>query len=175
MAALENLASRLNDDDLLRLYNEWDVIENNADAVIDGTLYEKLVNMYCDTLEHGVGLNSGSAILAAENICKNHLLKETARRWADILQSGDERTLVVFDFDTGDTECRYYPVTVIVYGRHDDIDSLEDSMASYIDSEGPEDASIEDAVRDVMNASGLRWELVECNVPYCAAMRVIHI
>lgn len=88
---------------------------------------------------------------------------------------GDERILVIFDFDTGDADCKYYTIPAVVYGGKDDIASLEDGITSYFDSPASEDASFEDAVHDVLTASGLRWEYVGYMVPCCRDLRIIHI
>ena len=83
--------------------------------------------------------------------------------------------LLIFSFVTGDESCKFYDVPVIVYGDNKDIDSIEDSFASYLDSDASEDSSYEEAVADVMDASGLKWEMAYGKIPSCDFWRIMRL
>lgn len=76
------------------------------------------------------------------------------------------RTILEFAFETGDTTCRYWQEWVIV--ESDDrvkYEELEDSIASYMDSQISDDKEYAEMVEDIMNESGYKWEFVGKRIP----------
>lgn len=66
--------------------------------------------------------------------------------------------LCIFLFETGDASCHYWDNPTIVYcNSTGDLNSIEDSFASYLDSKSREDKEYDEMVEDILNASGLRW------------------
>lgn len=83
------------------------------------------------------------------------------------------KTLLNIFFETGDHECPYYTISVVVDGDFD-FDELENAFKSYFDSDlYDEDEDFEDSVETVMNYNqaigigGTNWFFVEGKIPAC--------
>lgn len=66
--------------------------------------------------------------------------------------------LIIFCFETGDASVPYWQELVLVNHNQMDYNTLEDSIASYMDSDASDDKEYEDMAIDVMNASGWQWK-----------------
>ena len=81
------------------------------------------------------------------------------------------RTILQFNFETGDASCKYYQVYIIVESQNtpltqDVLYTLEDSIMSYLDSTAADDdPEYEDTVKDIMRESGLAWSFVATVIP----------
>ena len=86
------------------------------------------------------------------------------------------KILIVLNFETGDSICRYWQELVVADCEFGDIDTIEDAMSSYIDNpDFDDDAEYDEVVRNVMNASGFDWFYVSGKVPECDCMRTIYV
>lgn len=65
--------------------------------------------------------------------------------------------LIIFLFETGDSSCPYWQELALVDHEQMSYVTLEDSIASYMESEESEDKDHEDMVADILNESGWPW------------------
>ena len=66
-------------------------------------------------------------------------------------------TLIIFQFETGDSSVRYYDVPIIAKNcSMDKCKEIEDSIASFVEKMD-EDLDYEDMVETVMNESGVEY------------------
>ena len=73
-----------------------------------------------------------------------------------------KRTILQFNFETGDVSCRYYQVYAVVESQNTPLtqgvfDTLDDSLMSYFDNARTDDVEYEDIVEDILRESGLTW------------------
>jgi hypothetical protein len=75
--------------------------------------------------------------------------------------------ILQFNFEIGDTSCKYYQVYVVVAcSDYPDFETIEDSISSYFESTiSDTDLDYEDYVEDIMRESGLTWEFVGEIIP----------
>ena len=76
-------------------------------------------------------------------------------------------TILQFNFETGDTSCRYYQVYAVVnHPESFDFVELEDSISSYFESSASDDnLEYKEYVTDILQESGLTWEFVGETIP----------
>ena len=85
-------------------------------------------------------------------------------------------TILIFAFETGDTDCKYWQEFVIVNSNEViDYDLLEDSISSYMESNYDEDNEYSDNVKEIMDASGLSWSFVGDIIPESKAIHTFWI
>lgn len=75
-------------------------------------------------------------------------------------------TFLILNFETGDSDCPYWTVYVTVDGRFDGC-MLEDAFMSYFEQDDSNDASFEDATKDVLDSMGWEWAFIDTKVPAC--------
>ena len=84
-------------------------------------------------------------------------------------------TLLIIQFETGDSSVRYYEVPIVVKEcSWAKCNEIEDSFASFVESED-DDLEYEDVVEKVMEASGLKYEFSQGDIPACKLVRTIQI
>lgn len=86
------------------------------------------------------------------------------------------KILIVFNFETGDSTCRYWQELAVADCEFGDVDIIEDAMSRYIDNpDFDDDVQYDEVVRNVMNTSGFDWLYVSGKIPECDCMRTIYI
>lgn len=85
------------------------------------------------------------------------------------------RILTIFIFETGDSSCPYWDEVFVVHGTEDDVKSLEDSFAAYLESAKSDDKNYDEMAADVLAASGLTYERVQEKIPACDRMWILRI
>lgn len=81
-------------------------------------------------------------------------------------------TILQFIFETGDTDCPYYQIFVIVMSNGAvDYVAIEDS----IERLDCNDLEFNDIVEDVMKESGLSWSFVSDTIPESRAIHTFWI
>jgi len=81
-----------------------------------------------------------------------------------------KRTILQFNFETGDASCKYYQVYAIVESQNtplaqEALDTLEDSIMSYFENARTDDVEYEDTVEDIMRESSLSWTFAGAIIP----------
>lgn len=84
------------------------------------------------------------------------------------------KILVVFNFETGDRDCRYWQETRVVQCDKEQLIEIEDCFSSYLDSELSEDKEYEDMVDEVLSSTNLQWSN-PINIPECDYMHTFWI
>lgn len=87
------------------------------------------------------------------------------------------KTLLIFIFQTvDDVSAPTWEVAVAVDAGKRDCDSIEDSIASYVESIGlGSQTECKKAVEEVMNTSGFQWAFVDRDITGCSTLRTIII
>lgn len=85
------------------------------------------------------------------------------------------KALLVFSFIADKDSRRFYDVPVVVRCNKKDVDGLIDSFSSYLESNASDNSSYKEMVCDVMDASGLKWEIVHGAIPACDFLCSVHI
>lgn len=85
------------------------------------------------------------------------------------------KTLLIINFETGDASVPYYDVPVVINAKNFDYKTFEDSFASYLDSNMPDDKDYEDMVEEVLNESGYEWSFVSNKIPECNNYKLMYI
>jgi len=85
-------------------------------------------------------------------------------------------TLVIFQFETGDVDPKYWNMSVIINGTFGDIEfgNLVDAMSSFLENTQIE-YEFEGIVTIVMKHSGLVWHIVEDRIPECVGVWTMQI
>lgn len=85
-------------------------------------------------------------------------------------------TLLIVQFETGDSSVKYYEVPVIIKGEcsWDTLHEIEDSFAAFIEAMD-DDLDYEDMVQAVMDVSGLEYEFCLGGIPACKYFRTIQV
>ena len=85
-------------------------------------------------------------------------------------------TLLIVQFETGDSSVKYYEVPVIIKEEctWDKLGEIEDSFAAFVESMD-DDLDYEDIVQAVMDASGVDYEFCLGDIPACKYFRTIQI
>lgn len=85
-------------------------------------------------------------------------------------------TLLIFQFETGDSSVRYYEVPIVITSgcNWDKLREVENSIDSFVRNVHG-DCDYEDMVEAVMNKSGLIYEFIQSDIPQCQMLRTIQI
>ena len=76
--------------------------------------------------------------------------------------------LLILNFETGDSDCKFWTVSALVEGNFDGA-ALEDAFSSYFES-ADEDLTFEEMAEDVLNSMGWKWQFVDTKIPSCDYM-----
>ena len=75
-------------------------------------------------------------------------------------------TLLILNFETGDSDVPYWTIYVVVEGTFDGA-ALDDCFSSYFESADTEDLEFQDMAEDVLNSMGWTWNFVDTKIPAC--------
>jgi len=84
------------------------------------------------------------------------------------------KTLVIFDFETGDTSCPDWYEIVVVDGEFS-VAEIKKNFLSYCESNLSDDEQFDEIVKGVMSATGLKWSFVNGKTPELDAVAIVKI
>ena len=76
--------------------------------------------------------------------------------------------LLVLAYDTGDTDPKTAHNLVILHGDYEAAETIEDSLASFMETDEFDGMDIDGALEVVLAASGYGWEPLNGGIPACS-------
>ena len=70
-----------------------------------------------------------------------------------------EFDLVIFNFETGDSDCPWWQEFALVNRKQFDYAKLEDIITSYFKSDACEDNDHDECVKDILNTAEWEWKM----------------
>lgn len=84
-------------------------------------------------------------------------------------------SLLILNFETGDTDQAYYTVMVVIHHKcnANDFYTIEDKLDSFVEQN--DDFEFENIVEEVLKQSGYEWDFIKGKIPECENAYTIHI
>ena len=140
-----------------------------------------LWNEFFTNMKYGMpesDISDGNLAYVRDDLFKS--LKGRYDQWKtqkSIIAKRDDlkKVLLVFNFETGDESCKYWQVLTTITGNRRNVAEIEDSFASYCDSDAADDKTYEEMVEEVLDESHLDWSFIGGKIPECDYMHTLWI